>query len=179
MAPPRLTRQPACCCLCPQLTASNHVSSASAHFNVTVEPCRMRGLRVSASAAGSGPNACAGAGRPRAGGLGSRGGLPVVRHLPQPHTPFRMYWGRGPFGGGAAAGRWFPGRGLPRASRRCRGSAGAPRLLTAPHLADGCSGMEEQAVGPVQASVLRSFGSQTPQWPRCWWSTTPRLSHPR
>ncbi|KAI4559345.1 hypothetical protein R6Z07M_018506 [Ovis aries] len=40
------------------LTASNHVSSASAHFNVTVEPMhRMRGLRVSAVPPVLAPNA--------------------------------------------------------------------------------------------------------------------------
>ena len=50
--------RPAHCCLCPQLTASNHVSSVSAHFNVTVEPMqRMRGLRMSAVPPVLAPNA--------------------------------------------------------------------------------------------------------------------------
>lgn len=52
------SRQPAHCSLCPQLTASNHVSSVSAHFNVTVEPMhRMRGLQVSAVPSVLAPNA--------------------------------------------------------------------------------------------------------------------------
>ena len=133
------------------------------------------------SAAGSGPQRLAGAGRPRAGGLGSRGGLPVSAASPPAPSPFQDVLGtralrRGPLqGGGSQEG------GCSQASGRCRGQRALPRLLTACSLPRQMDVRGWGAGGrPVQASVRVLRGPRPHGGPGAGGAQhLARLHHPR
>ena len=65
-----------------------------------------------------------------------------------PHLPARTCWGHGPFGG-AAAGRWFPGRGLQPGQRALQGYSRPSPGCSPPAPCPGrwTFGDGEQAVG--------------------------------
>ena len=131
------------------------------------------------SAARAGPQRHAGAGRPRAGGLGCGGGFPVSAASPPAPTSLPERAGdTGPSEGPRQGGGSREG-GCSRASGRCRGAVGPPQAAhhLLPALAGGLLGTGSRRSASSSLRTTRSR-SQTPQWPRCWWSTTPRTPTP-